>query len=224
MYPDHMSKPKGKVKIKWSPKFAYAIGLIVSDGNLSTDGRHLIFTSKDKELAEHYIHALDINGQFIGRKARGGETEKKYFVVQFGDILFYRFLVSIGLMANKSKSMTAIQVPNKFFSHFVRGLFDGDGTFYSYWDPRWKSSFMYYMAFTSASPVFLKWLQGCIFAKYGILGRISSSGREPAQQLRFAKKSSVILREVMYKDAENLYLKRKYLKIIQALPILSQPL
>lgn len=41
-------KPLSKIKIKWSPKFAYCIGLITSDGNLSKDGRHISFTSKDK--------------------------------------------------------------------------------------------------------------------------------------------------------------------------------
>jgi len=42
-------KPKGKVNIKWSPNFAYAIGLLVTDGNLSPDGYHLNLTSKDLE-------------------------------------------------------------------------------------------------------------------------------------------------------------------------------
>ena len=45
-------KPKGKVKIAWSPQFAYAIGLLVSDGNLSPDGRHINFTTTDVELIE----------------------------------------------------------------------------------------------------------------------------------------------------------------------------
>ena len=48
------AKPKGKVKIKWSADFAYAIGLIMTDGNLSPDGRHLCFTSKDIEQINNY--------------------------------------------------------------------------------------------------------------------------------------------------------------------------
>ncbi|MCR4312422.1 MAG: hypothetical protein NUV56_04005 [Candidatus Uhrbacteria bacterium] len=72
-----MAKPKAKVNIVWSPKFAYAIGLIVSDGNLSPDGRHIHFTSKDKILASHFLTALDIVGSRIGKKSRGGEKLKK---------------------------------------------------------------------------------------------------------------------------------------------------
>ena len=42
------AKPQGKVLIKWSPHFAYAVGLLTADGCLSKDGRHLDLTSKDR--------------------------------------------------------------------------------------------------------------------------------------------------------------------------------
>ena len=53
-------KPKGKVKIMWSPHFAYAIGLLVTDGNLSPSGRHIHFTSKDLELVKLFQKALGV--------------------------------------------------------------------------------------------------------------------------------------------------------------------
>ena len=115
-----MAKPKGKVKIVWSPDFAYGIGLITTDGNLSPDGRHISFTSKDAELIQHYQEALGIRVH-IGQKARHKEKLKKYFVIQFSDILFYRFLQSIGLMANKSTRLKEVSVPEKYFFHFLRG-------------------------------------------------------------------------------------------------------
>ena len=40
-------KPKGKVKINWSANFAYAIGLLVTDGCLYNDKRHMSLTTKD---------------------------------------------------------------------------------------------------------------------------------------------------------------------------------
>lgn len=49
--------------IKWSPQIAYAIGLIVTDGNLSPDRRHFDFTSKDIELIEAFKKCLSINKQ-----------------------------------------------------------------------------------------------------------------------------------------------------------------
>ena len=39
-------KPREKVKRAWSSELSYAIGLIATDGCLSSDGRHFDFTSK----------------------------------------------------------------------------------------------------------------------------------------------------------------------------------
>ena len=136
-------KPLSKIKIHWSPKFAYAVGLITTDGSLSKNGRHINFTSKDKQLVNLFTQALNIKNK-IGMKGNGSSKEKKYFVVQFGDVNFYRFLQSIGLTPKKSRTMGAINIPDEYFFDFLRGHFDGDGTFYSYWDPRWRSSFMFY--------------------------------------------------------------------------------
>ncbi len=125
-------KPKGKVKIMWSPKFAYAIGLIATDGSLSKDGRHIDFTSKDREQIMNYMKCLDIEVK-IGRKTNrtGGALR-----AEFGDITFYNFLLAIGLFPNKTKTIGAVKVPDHMFFDFLRGHFDGDGTFYSYFDPR----------------------------------------------------------------------------------------
>ena len=214
-------KPKGKVRLTWSPAFAYAIGLIVSDGNLSPDGRHIHFTSKDKELIEHFIAALGIPNQFIGRKARYQETDKRYFVVQFGDVLFYRFLLEIGLMPNKSRRLGRLNIPDELFPHFFRGLFDGDGSFFSYWDKRWRSSFMYYTSICSASAAFLLWLQQTTARLWAIRGYISRSKTSNTQQLMYAKKATNILVPHMYEKTEGLFLTRKHLKISEALAIVS---
>ena len=53
------TKPRGKIEIKWSPDFAYVIGLIATDGCLSTNGRHVIFVSKDLEQVENFKKILN---------------------------------------------------------------------------------------------------------------------------------------------------------------------
>ena len=54
-------RPQGKVTIRWSSNFAYAIGLLVTDGNLSTDGRHINLTSKDLEQIKNYKRILKLD-------------------------------------------------------------------------------------------------------------------------------------------------------------------
>lgn len=216
-YNDDM-KAKGKVKIKWSSNFAYAIGLLVTDGNLSPDGRHINFTTKDQELAEIFKRMLLLDNA-IGKKARGHSQNKKYFVVQFGDVIFYDFLLKIGLMPNKSKKLKEIEIPNKYFFDFLRGHSDGDGTFYSYWDPRWRSSFMFYTVFISASHDHLIWLQDAIREAIGINGHMTKSESSSVWQLKYAKSESLKLLPKMYYNAGVFCLKRKRIKIEKALEI-----
>src|SRR5262245_26965983 len=137
-------KALGRVKFnRWSEALAYAIGLMVTDGNLSSDGRHLELTSKDEDQLIAFMKCLDISVK-IGYKT-SGYTGKKTAHIQFGDVNFYKFLLSIGLMPNKTKVLGSIKVPDEYFFDFLRGHFDGDGCSYSYWDPRWHSSFMLYI-------------------------------------------------------------------------------
>lgn len=213
-------KPKGKVKIIWSAKFAYAIGLLVSDGNLSPNGRHINFTTKEQELVDLFQTALDITAS-VTMKRRGDGTEKKYFAVQFGDVLFYDFLVSIGLMPNKSKIIKRVEIPPKFFFNYLLGLFDGDGCTYSYYDPRWKSSFMFYTVFVSASQDHILWLQDEIYKRLKIKGHITSG---KCFQLKYAKADSQVLLPKMYQKSTKMCLTRKRLKIEAMLRIIGQRL
>src|SRR3989344_5576389 len=108
-------KRLNKVKILYSSKFFYAIGLLATDGNLSKDGRHLNMTSKEKEMIITFKMCLGINNK-IGRKTRGGSTVKKYFQVQFGDKNFYSYLLSIGLTPAKSKTIAQLDIPDNYFA------------------------------------------------------------------------------------------------------------
>ncbi|MBI5742611.1 MAG: hypothetical protein HZA25_02115 [Candidatus Niyogibacteria bacterium] len=209
-------RPLNKVKIKWSSEFAYAIGLLTTDGNLSPDGRHLNFTSKDEELVETFKKCLGLKNK-IGRKARSGGGAKKYFVIQFGDIIFYDFLLQIGLCGNKSKKLGALDISQKYFYDFLRGHLDGDGTFYSYFDPRWRSSFMFYTVFISASKKHIEWLRGELSERLGIKGHISKAAGSSIYSLRYAKAETLKLLPKLYYDSEVVCLSRKRRKIERAI-------
>ena len=212
-------RPQSKVHISWSPKFAYAIGLIVTDGSLSKDGRHISFTSKDKEQVENFKICLNLNNK-IGKKARGGEIEKKYHVLQFGDVTFYKFLLGIGLMPNKSKILKNLKIPNKYFFDFLRGHFDGDGYCYGYWDKRWKSSFMFYVGFISASQNHVLWLRDQIKKNLHIEGHLTGGNR--ITQLKYAKKQARMIISKIYYQKNLPLLSRKYEKLEEILKIDDQ--
>ncbi len=212
-----------KVNIAWSPNFAYAIGLIVSDGCLSGDGRHISFVSKDMEQIENYLKALNISCH-IGKVFSG--LGLVAYRVQFSDVHFYNFLNSLGITKAKSLTIGALQIPIHYFPSYLRGMFDGDGCTYSYWDKRWKSSFMFYLSFCSGSLVYIKWLQTMIFRLTKTKGHISFSSKNkaknPCYQLRYAKRESLQILQKIYTNADGLFLSRKYLKINEALRIMGK--
>jgi len=206
-------KPLGKIKLDWSPKFAYAIGLLTTDGNLSPDGRHIEFTSNDGEQLIHLKKCLGLKNK-IGTKMNGAGTSRS-MRIEFGDVYFYQFLFRVGLSPHKSKALRAIAIPNPYFFDFLRGHFDGDGSFYSYFDPRWKASFMFYITFISASSTHIDWLRKQIEARVGIRGHINKT--KSIFQLRYAKAESLKLLPKLYYNRGVVCLSRKREKIRKAL-------
>lgn len=215
-------KPGGRVSTSWSPRLAYAVGLLVTDGNMARVPGHITFVSKDRKQVVNFMECLGIKNKISFTKS--GYNESLSLRVQFKDILFYNFLLSTGLTPAKSKTLGSLNTPDQYFFDFLRGVFDGDGTSYSYWDRRWKSSFMFYTEFVSASPMFIGWLRKTIHSHLGILGHITGDGRKLTQQLKYAKRESLKLLRRMYYSRSVVCLPRKRLKLEKTLAIVGEKL
>lgn len=213
-------KPKEKVDRKWSSNLAYAIGLLTTDGCLSKDGRHIDLTSKDREQLLNFMRCLNIKNK-IGTKS-SGSSGKRFARVQFGDVVFYNFLLEIGLTPHKSKTIISVKIPTKYFFDFLRGHLDGDGTFYSYWDSRWKSSFMFYTVFTSASKKHIEWLRRELLRFIGINGHVTKDSKKTIYQLKYAKGESLKLLPKIYYNNDVVCLSRKRYKIEKALGLVGK--
>jgi intein/homing endonuclease len=209
-------RPKGQVSIRWSADFAYAIGLLASDGYLSQNGNYISLVSKDREQVQNFISALKLKPLTIGTNLSGSRKSMSYRV-QFGDVLFHAWLKTIGITAKKSKTIGALAVPDRFFFDFLRGVFDGDGSFYSYYDKRWKCSFMFYLIFASGSKKFIYWLRQVTEKKLGVRGHISEDKKKSVLQLKYAKAESLKIIKKMYYSNSVPCLKRKRTKIFTAL-------
>lgn len=209
-------KPKKIISEKWTPELAYAIGLIATDGCLSSDGLLFDLTSKDREQLINFSKCLGVKFK-ISKKWSSSKDES--FRIQFKNRIFYDFLLSTGLTPRKSLTMGKLNIPEKYFFDFLRGCFDGDGTFYSYWDPRWRSSHMFYIVFTSASKKHLKWLRKILYTKVNILGHFTSTQKSSFFQLKYAKREALEVIKKMYYNPRVICLSRKKLKIIKALRV-----
>lgn len=199
----------GKVKIKWNCNFAYAIGVIATDGNLSPDLRHIHITSKDKEMILNCKKCLNLDNK-IGMKARGGSKDKRYYILQFGDRNFFEFLVSIGITPRKSKTIKEVIIPNVYFKDFLRGCIDGDGSITISKHP--ESSFLQYkIRLCSASKEFLAWILKLTKSLYEIKGgSIHIPKKSSVYTLVFAKEDSIkLLKNIYNKNSISLSRKRK---------------
>ncbi len=210
-------RPKRIISEKLTANLAYAIGLIATDGCLSSDGLLIDLTSKDREQLLNFSKCLGVN--FKISKKKGG-NKKEYLRIQFKNRFFYDFLLSIGLTPKKSLTMGKLAIPDKYFFDFLRGCFDGDGCFYSYWDPRWRSSHMFYLEFVSASKKNIAWLQAELENNTKVKGHITHSLKNKGcYQLKYAKKEAMEIIKKMYYNPNVICLPRKRIKIEKALKI-----
>lgn len=200
-------KRLSKVRIRWSPEFAYAIGLIATDGSLSIDKRHINFTSKDGDLVELFKKCFKLHNK-IGKKVRGTEKERRYFQVQFGDKNFYEFLLSIGLTHAKSKTIGCLDIIDDYFADFLRGCIDGDGSIGVFKHPESRYPQLRTRLY-SASASFLEWIKEKTLDRAGIkTGWIEKSN--DISVLVYAKEDSIRLLNYIYYPNVEYYLKRKY--------------
>lgn len=201
-----------KVKIQWSPDFAYAIGLIASDGYLSKNGKTIALKAADLELVENFRQALAVKNKISTVPVPARSTV--HYSLQVGDKAFYRFLNGIGITNAKSKTIKSVAVPDDYFQDFLRGLFDGDGTFYTFWDKRWPKAFGYRIALASASHTFIIWLKDELWSRWGLNGVLHKG--KGVYMLEYVKGDTRGLFEIMYYHPGLLSLKRKYDKMVAA--------
>ena len=201
---------------QWTPQWAYAIGLLATDGCLG-GGKTVIFTSKDLQLMETFRQCIGAQAPI----ARNGGAYR----VQIGDIRFFRWLQSIGVGERKSLTLGALAVPRNLLVHTVRGLLDGDGSIYTGITIPNRSSYPLHqyqrlqVRFHSASSKHIEWLRRTIKHLANLDGWVTTKkkvvdGREyhPLWLLRYSKHESRVLLTWLYSDETAPRLERKWLK------------
>jgi hypothetical protein len=196
---------------EWTPDLAYAVGLITSDGNLPPNSNKIHFVSTDEELIDLFCGCLQLASTitphcYLARSGKSGLCQssqcKPQYVVEFADWRFRAFLESVGLKPNKSKTLGRLAIPDNVFFDFLRGEWDGDGSWYTI------ETRPHYLRceVASASPVFLHWLHETIERTTGLAGRISGI------RLFYAGAAAVALGHRLYYALDLPCLSRKYAK------------
>lgn len=212
----------------WNSNIAYAIGLLVTDGSLSSDGRHITFTSKDYNLILAFKYCLSLTGK-ICINPPSALSKHTVYKVQISNVTLYRWLNAIGIYSQKTLTIAELQIPDPIFCDFLRGHLDGDGSIVHYKDTyltKQKKTYIYdrlFIYFLSASKSHMQWIQKTIQRLYCVHGSVSvlpqkSLGTHNIYRLKFSTKEAKTLLPVMYWKASVPCLRRKF---IIAQPYLS---
>jgi hypothetical protein len=185
----------------------YLVGLITSDGCLSADGRHIDITAKDRRFLEHLKSGCRISSRVCKKYNGRGQLSHN---IQIGSVSLYKFLLSIGLMPNKSKKLSELQIPKKQFCHFLRGVIDGDGGIRRWSHPQ-NGGEQWSLRIVSGSKPFVEWLGGRVEHELGALGKIyhNRQGSSGCWVLKYGKMSAQRILKLCYCGDELLALSRK---------------
>lgn len=145
----------------------YLVGLITSDGCLSSDGRHIDITSKDYEFLVKIKDVLGLENKIC---TKNKDRINKAYCLQFSNRNLYEFLLSIGLTPNKSLTLKGLDISKEYFMDFLRGLIDGDGCIRSWIHPSNKRE-QWSLRIFSGSVEFINWLNNTIARLLKVFGK-----------------------------------------------------
>lgn len=185
---------------------AYLLGLIFSDGSIGKDNT-LTISSKDQQLIKISQKLLKTNKPIY-------HYQNNFFLILKNSNL-YQTLKNRGVLERKSwKEYSLPSISKNLWWHFLRGIFDGDGSFYI--DDRGKWKYLC-ASFSCGSRKFLKEIKERL-EKQNIKTQNIRFDRKPnnkgSWQLRITTKESIKkFTNHLYKNS-NYFLHRKY-KIVK---------
>lgn len=112
---------------------AYWLGYLAADGCIYKNGTKTSLTSKDLDIINKFKKAINSehkisNGEYFDKR-----TDKIYkrYTIQICSKNFTEHIQNAGVTYQKSDKLEFPKISEDLYRHFVRGLFDGDGSIYS---------------------------------------------------------------------------------------------
>lgn len=190
----------------------YSLGFLVADGSVSQAIQlSCNILEKDVEVLNIIKKELQFNNniKYYTRKDTGQKTVLLNWQYKFA----YPYLVSKGLSMNKTGN--EIWLPYFNNSHFIRGLFDGDGCLFIN-----KEKHKYELSFTSGCYKFLEDLNFALKSLYNVsASKVATQKNKTGNAYRITiyKQGLLKIMKELYKDSEGLRLERKYQKYLEIL-------
>jgi hypothetical protein len=188
----------------WSQELAYVIGFFLADGHMSdhpkTSSYSICFSVIDKDIIEKIANVCGYKNAV--RKYICGTTIM--YSIDISGKLIWKFFENLGFTHNKTfTTRIPKQIPPKLMSHFIRGVFDGDGSLH-------LKSTLYPQANIVGSKLFIDDV-----SKIGVeYSSIASHYRSFI--IYYNGQKAINFFDYIYKDA-TIYMDRKYKRYLKAL-------
>lgn len=197
---------------QWSDNMAYVLGWLITDGCIEyiPNERYVLrWDLADIEPLEHFKEIFNSNHP-IHKHDRLKEKNSITYSLTFRDKEMVEDIINLGVTPDKTFNITIPDIPEKHLSHFIRGLFEGDGSVFLLDRPNNRK--LLNTKIMSASETFIKQLGDIIKSEVGMTPKIYSYSPDTTNNiywsLRYGGKESYALYKYMYDNAKY-YLTRK---------------
>jgi intein-encoded DNA endonuclease-like protein len=197
---------------------AYFLGLIYSDGCISKTTLRISLQEEDGYILNKFVEQIgsDFNPYFVKKRK---ETHKNQKLMVISNVKIVNDLKKLGVNVKKSLILgfpSNKQIPTKYLNHFIRGMFDGDGSVYKYERNINGKDYTECGISITSSNHFISELKKKI--QYGNVHQIND-GKNSAL---FIKNKNEIAKFInyIYKDS-NIFLKRKHERAHEILSLLN---
>ncbi len=149
-----------------TPEMAYVLSFIYSDGNIANALNYFSISQKEPEILYKINELMSSEHPVVKRK------NQELYTITIGNRAMIRDLLDLGLTPNKSLDIKFPVLPENLNPHFIRGLFDGDGSIH--FSKTWRVNFV------SGSRGFLEVLENLLYDRIHVSKRpinTHSSGR-----------------------------------------------
>lgn len=197
---------------KWSPEMAYVLGFFCADGTITVNpwgSEYFVIQIADEDLLKQIRKTLTSEHKISKRIHK--KDKSVFYRLQIGSKEMCNDLRILGAVEKKTYRLILPDIPKKYFGHFVRGYFDGDGNVWTGYVHKERKRHLYVIqtGFTSCSQEFLNNLKNRL-TKIGIQGSLYPRKNRNVFRLQYSIKSSILLYQLMYNNiCSELYLERK---------------
>lgn len=203
---------------------AYWLGFISADGCIADHGKGT-YRLKITLQNDDYNHLVKFNRALnsnVPIKNKEVKYNNKIFCVSelvINCSSMCKDLMNYGIMPNKSLSIDLPKIDDKFFIAYLRGLFDGDGTYYL--GKRETGTYRYSVELVSGSIVLLEKIVDILKSRYNIVSNIYKA-RDTKYKLYICNKKHILnLFHLFYHDNQCICLDRKKKKAMEIMNVLA---